>query len=89
LEQNYPNPFNPSTTIKYSIQKESQVSLIIYNLLGEQIDILFNGIQSAGYYSTNWNALNFPSGVYFSQIKAVSVTNNVIFTDAKKLVLMK
>lgn len=89
LEQNYPNPFNPSTTIKYSIQKESQVSLIIYNLLGEQVEILFNGIQSAGYYSTKWNALNFPSGVYFSQIKAVSVTNNVIFTDVKKLVLMK
>ena len=89
LEQNYPNPFNPSTTIKYGISKESQVNLIIYNLLGKQIDILFNGIQSAGYYSKNWNASDFPSGVYFLQIQAVSIANNIIFTDAKKLVLMK
>ena len=50
LEQNYPNPFNPSTTIKYSIQKDGFVKLAVYNLLGEEVTVLVNNEQKAGRY---------------------------------------
>ena len=58
LSQNYPNPFNPTTTIKYSIPEMSKVSLILLNLLGEEIITLVNDEKPAGNYSVNFNAVN-------------------------------
>ncbi len=83
LEQNYPNPFNPVTTIRYSIPKESFVTLKVYDILGKEIATLVNERKSAGNYSTNFNAQNLTSGVYFYQLK----TENIV--TAKKMLLLK
>ncbi|MBI2418923.1 MAG: choice-of-anchor J domain-containing protein, partial [Ignavibacteriales bacterium] len=83
LSQNFPNPFNPSTTIKFGLAEKSNVSLTIYNQLGEKVAVLLNGEMEAGYHKVEWNASNMTSGVYFYEIKAGS------FTSVKKLMLMK
>ncbi len=89
LDQNYPNPFNPSTTIRYSIPNESEVSLSVYNALGAKVDELYSGAQTAGNFEVNWNASNFTSGVYFLRMNAVSLQESKRFTDVKKLILLK
>ena len=83
LFQNYPNPFNPTTTIKYELSKESEVQLIIYNLLGEKVAELVNAFQKEGMYEVEWNANYFSSGIYFYSIKAGE------FSNTKKLVLLR
>jgi hypothetical protein len=88
LEQNYPNPFNPSTTISYSIGKAQNITLSIFNILGQKITTLFNGAQTAGYHNVLWNGKNsngvsVPSGIYFYNIH--STQGNV----TKKMILMK
>jgi len=83
LEQNYPNPFNPSTTIKYSIQKDGFVKLAIYNLLGEEITVLINNEQKAGKYEIMFDASRFASGVYMYRLES----NN--FISIKKMILIK
>ena len=83
LEQNYPNPFNPTTTIKYSVTEVSKVSLILFNLLGQEIITLVNDEKPAGNYSVNFNAVNLSSGVYFYRLQAGS------FVQTKKMILLK
>ncbi len=83
LSANYPNPFNPSTTINYSIPKQSYVILKVYDILGKEIANLVNEEKPAGTYELNWNAVNLPSGVYFYQLKAGE------FNQTKKMILMK
>jgi hypothetical protein len=84
LEQNYPNPFNPVTTIKYSIPEISKVSLILFNLLGEEVATLVNEEKVAGYYQVQFSAKGgYASGVYFYQLKAGD------FIQTKKMLLMK
>ncbi len=89
LEQNFPNPFNPTTTISYSLPKMSNVSLIIYNALGQIVAKLVDDqIQQAGTYSFTWDGKNnngqtLSSGVYFYQLK----TNDVTIT--RKMTLVK
>jgi hypothetical protein len=83
LSQNYPNPYNPSTKIKYSIPKSSQVTLKIFNSLGEDIETLVNEEKPVGTYEVNWNAANLPSGVYFYQLRAGE------YTAVRKMILLK
>jgi hypothetical protein len=83
LEQNYPNPFNPSTLIKYSIPESGLVTLEVYNLLGEKISTLVNGVQQAGRYEVNFDASNLASGIYVYSLRAGS------FNLVKKMLLMK
>ncbi len=83
LFQNYPNPFNPITTIKYGLPKESNVQLIIYNILGEKVTELVDTFQKAGSYNIEWNADKFASGVYIYRIKAGD------FISSRKLMLLK
>ena len=83
LEQNYPNPFNPSTKIRYSITEYSFVTLKVYTLLGEEIETLFNGEQSAGVYEAAFDASNLSSGIYFYTLK----TEKASFT--KKMILVR
>jgi hypothetical protein len=83
LYKNYPNPFNPTTRIKYELPEESEVQLIIYNALGEKAAELVNEFQKAGRYETEWNAVDFTSGIYFCSIKAGN------FSAVQKLVLVK
>ncbi len=83
LQQNYPNPFNPTTTINYSIVKESNVRLDIYDILGRHVQTLVNGSQATGKYSVELNAGNLSSGIYFYTLRAGE------FTMTKKMLLMK
>lgn len=90
LYQNYPNPFNPSTTIHYELPKDSRVTLTVYNLLGQKIATLVDGIEPAGYCSAIWSAQNYASGVYFYRLEATSMTVPVkTFTHVLKMLLMK
>lgn len=85
LSQNYPNPFNPSTTINFSIDKNSAVSLKIYDLLGNVVAELINERKSKGEYSYNFNAAKqkLSSGIYFYLLKTDDIS------IAKKMILLK
>lgn len=83
LSQNYPNPFNPVTDIKYSIAKNTFVTVKVFDLLGREVEILVNENQQAGLYTLTWNASKYSSGVYFYKIIAGD------FTDVKKMILLK
>ena len=87
LHQNYPNPFNPTTRIKYDLPKESKVILKVYNLLGQEVITLLDEIQDAGFKSIEWNASDFPSGVYIYRLSAEAEGKS--FMDVKKVVLLR
>jgi len=90
LEQNYPNPFNPTATINYRLAVESRATLRIYNLLGEVVQVLTDGVKQAGFETVAWDATKLPSGTYFYKLEAVSVSdpaNSV--TLVRKAVLIK
>nr|MBP6673583.1 T9SS type A sorting domain-containing protein [Bacteroidota bacterium] len=89
LAQNFPNPFNPSTVIRYGLPSNSSVTLKIYNMLGQEMATLVEGVQSAGWQSVAWEA-NVSTGMYFYQLVATDVSNpEQRFTQIKKMVLMK
>jgi len=88
LEQNYPNPFNPSTTISYGIPKPANISLEIYNILGQKIITLDKSQKAAGHYDVVWNGMSqsgklIPSGIYIYSLKGEG------FSIQKKMFFMK
>lgn len=85
LEQNYPNPFNPSTLIKYSIAETGNVTLKIYDMLGNEIETLVNEIKLPGNYSVQFSSenLNLASGIYFYKLRTEK------FSSTKKMLLVK
>lgn len=83
LSQNHPNPFNPRTTIRFSIPRSAEVSLKIFNLLGEEVATLVSGNRDPGTHLVEWDATGQPSGVYFYRLQAGE------FTEARKLVLLR
>ena len=87
LSTPYPNPFNPVTTIDYSLSNVSDISLIIYDIMGRQVEILYNGIQYQGHYTISWDASNYSSGVYF--IKMNVGDSQAFISNSQKLVLLK
>jgi len=89
LYQNYPNPFNPSTVIKYELPGISNVTITIFNVIGQRVAVLLNRVQNAGAHSVVWNAQNLASGVYFYRIKATGIKSNNDFISFKKAVLIK
>jgi hypothetical protein len=90
LSQNYPNPFNPSTTIEYQIPKLSHVTIKVYNILGNKIELLVNEIKQAGKYQVSFNPSNLSSGVYFYKMEAVSTgSKEDSYIETKKLILIK
>jgi uncharacterized delta-60 repeat protein len=89
LSQNFPNPFNPSTSIRYSIPSSSRVRLIIYTMLGQEVQELVNEVQNAGWKEVRWNA-HIASGMYIYQLTAFATDNpNKIFVQSNKLLLLK
>jgi hypothetical protein len=83
LSQNYPNPFNPSTTINFTLPEASNVTLKIFNTLGEEVSVLFNRVMEAGTHEVNFEASQLHSGMYFYRIEAGT------FTQVKKMTLLK
>jgi aminopeptidase N len=83
LEQNYPNPFNPSTSIEYSIPQSGQVTLKVYDVLGNEVATLVNGQNDSGNHKVEFNASNLNSGVYFYKIESGN------FIETKKMILLK
>jgi hypothetical protein len=75
LRQNYPNPFNPSTTISYALPTQGFVSLKVFNVLGQEVAILVNGIESPGSKSVTLDGSGLPSGVYFYRLQAGSYSS--------------
>ncbi|MBN8704260.1 MAG: T9SS type A sorting domain-containing protein [Bacteroidetes bacterium] len=70
LEKNYPNPFNPSTTIRYQLPAQVQVTLSVFDVTGRLISVLENELKPVGFHQVEFNAAGFSSGVYYYQIKA-------------------
>ncbi|MEE4311062.1 MAG: T9SS type A sorting domain-containing protein, partial [candidate division KSB1 bacterium] len=68
LYANYPNPFNPSTVISFHVPEESDVSIAIYNVLGEEVALIHNSVQEAGVHEITWDASDLPGGVYFVRV---------------------
>lgn len=83
LFQNYPNPFNPATSIKFEIPLISNVRIVIYDLLGRQVQELMNQKLVPGAYEVQWNAENFSNGVYFYSLQTDG------YSQTKKMVLIK
>lgn len=84
LDQNYPNPFNPATVIGFQLSKSSQVSLIVYNILGERVATLVEGVKAPGAYQVRFDASRFSSGVYFYRLTADGA-----LLETRKMMLLK
>lgn len=84
LEQNYPNPFNQSTIIRFQCPIAGYIQISIYDILGKEVSVLFNEWKELGKYETGFNGSNFPSGVYFYQLK---LNKNPV--SIKKMVISK
>ncbi len=83
LSQNYPNPFNPTTNIKFDIPRTGNVRLVVYDMLGNEVALLVNNDLKAGSYTTDFNASNLASGVYFYKLVSDG------FIDTKRMILVK
>lgn len=83
IKQNYPNPFNPATKIEFTIPKENNVEIKVFNSLGMEVITLLNENKEAGKHSVEFNANKLPSGIYFYKI----VSGN--YSEIKKMILLK
>ncbi|MFA5405312.1 MAG: SBBP repeat-containing protein, partial [Ignavibacteria bacterium] len=83
LFQNYPNPFNPKTSIEYTLPRESNVTLKVFNILGKEIMTLVDSKQTTGIYKVIFNGSNLSSGIYFYRLETDA------FSNTKKMLLIK
>jgi hypothetical protein len=83
LNPNYPNPFNPTTTIPYEIAEDAEVKLTVWNMIGQKVATLVDGMVEAGTHQETWNANNMPSGIYIARFEV----GNEVFT--RKMTLIK
>jgi len=83
LRQNYPNPFNPSTKISYSLNESAFVSLRVFNMLGQEIEILERSQKSAGTYTVSFDGSDLSSGLYIYKLEAGA------FSLTRRMILMK
>ncbi len=99
LYQNYPNPFNPSTKIGYQLKQRAHVNLMVYDIKGELISVLVNKEQNAGYYEVDFNVGNglpsvpkiqgLASGIYLYRIEVIGEGRIPVYTEMKKMLLVK
>ena len=88
LHQNYPNPFNPVTNVQFDVAANSDVTISIFNVMGQKVATLVDGNMDAGIYHIKWNGLSdsqiaLPSGMYFYEMKSPA------YHSVKKLLLVK
>lgn len=83
LEAAFPNPFNPSTTLRFALPEQANVRLVVFDVLGREVERLVDGVQPAGYHEVNFDAGNLPSGTYLYRLE----TPTGSFT--KSLLLLK
>jgi hypothetical protein len=86
LYQNHPNPFNPKTIIKFDIPEDTYAKLTVFDILGNEVEVLVNPATAGlkpGTYEIEWNAGDYPSGIYFYKLEAPG------FTETKKMILIK
>jgi hypothetical protein len=88
LSQNYPNPFNPSTTISFALPHPEHVRLEVFNILGQRVALLTDGVMQAGYYDVSWDGRSaggalLSSGMYFYRLRSGS------FEQTNKMVMVK
>ncbi|MCW9066782.1 MAG: T9SS type A sorting domain-containing protein, partial [Ignavibacteriaceae bacterium] len=83
LIQNYPNPFNPSTRIYFGVPEPTFVVIVVYDMLGNELEKLVSDKKDAGYYEVSFDASKYNSGIYFYRIQSGD------FVETKKMVLMK
>ncbi|MCU0414200.1 MAG: T9SS type A sorting domain-containing protein, partial [Ignavibacteriaceae bacterium] len=83
LQQNYPNPFNPKTIIGFALPRNANIKLSVYNTLGESIAVIVDGFKESGYYQTEFDGSNLPSGIYFYTLSSDN------FISTKKMMLLK
>ncbi len=89
LGQNYPNPFNPATTITFSVPTQSHVSIEVFNMLGQKVATLVDGVRTAGSHQTVWTA-QVPSGIYFCRMEAAGIeAPSQRFTQVRKMMLVR
>jgi len=90
LSQNYPNPFNPATNLRFEIPELRFVKLVIYDALGKEVTTLVNEQLQPGTYEAEWDASNYPSGIYYYRIVLLSDNPSThYFTETKKMILIK
>jgi hypothetical protein len=93
LGQNYPNPFNPTTLIRYALPVQANVVLRVFNMLGQEVATVVNGVQEAGVHDAVWNGrhtggMQLGTGVYFYRLNANAVDGRT-YTSVRKMVLIK
>jgi hypothetical protein len=98
LYQNYPNPFNPSTTIAYKLKERGYIKLMVYDITGSLVSVLVNKEQEAGYYEIEFDTRyqmpdtgyrNLASGIYLYRIEVVGEGKIPVYSDMKKMILIK
>lgn len=88
LMNNYPNPFNPVTTIGFTLPDKGEIVLDIYNMLGQKVQRLIKSTKEAGYFSVDWNASSFASGIYVYRLSFTDSKGNQKIIQ-KKMTLLK
>lgn len=83
IENNYPNPFNATTTIEYSVSKDTNITISILNISGQRVKVVEDSFVKAGTHFITWDASDMSSGTYFCKISSDG------FSDTKKMMLMK
>jgi hypothetical protein len=83
LYQNYPNPFNACTKIEFSLKRSAFITLNVYNISGQKIKVLSEGVLCPGYYAIEWVTKDLPSGVYLCRLEAGE------YVETKKLTLQR
>jgi hypothetical protein len=89
LEQNYPNPFNPTTVIRYSLVTPGLTTLKVYNVLGQEVAILVNGMMPSGAHEVRWDPRDLTSGVYFYKLETEGAVDHQRTSIVRKLVLVR
>lgn len=83
LNQNYPNPFNPSTQLSYDLKTDGNVKLTVFNLVGQSVRVLVDGLQTAGYYEVTFDANDLPAGIYLYKLQVGD------YSSVKRMTLVK